>query len=167
MMFSQRIQTVGSITDFLDSGEMKNIKKAVKNFNKKNNNLIASISKLASGGIAVTVANTMLSKTASAAEAVPVFNMPGSDYLKGAAKEKIIEAFMPLVEMIQALAYPVALVMLTGGALMFMINQKDRGLNLIQNASIGYILVNLVPVFMNLLVGISGTVALGVWPNLL
>lgn len=65
---------------------------------------------------------------------------------------------MPLVDMIQALSYPVALVMLTSGALLFMINQKDRAVSLIQNASIGYILVQLMPLLMQLLVGIGNTV---------
>ncbi|WP_245712416.1 hypothetical protein [Anaerobacillus alkalilacustris] len=43
---------------------------------------------------------------------------------------------------------------------MFMINQKDRGMTLIQNASIGYILVQLMPLLMQLLVGIGNTVAM-------
>lgn len=50
--------------------------------------------------------------------------------------------------------------MLTGGALMFMINQKDKGISLIQNASIGYILVQLMPLMMKLLVGIGNSVGI-------
>ncbi|MEI5905630.1 hypothetical protein WAK64_00940 [Bacillus spongiae] len=42
---------------------------------------------------------------------------------------------------------------------MFMINQKEKGISLIQNASIGYILVQLMPLMMQLLVGIENTVS--------
>ncbi|MED1603599.1 hypothetical protein [Alkalihalophilus marmarensis] len=161
MIFNNRIQTVGTVGEFMNGVDTRAIKRAVKRFNKGTRDFKASISTLAAGAIAVTITNKMFSGVAYAQEAIPVISIPGSDYVKGAAKEKIIEAFMPLVDMIQALSYPIALVMLTGGALMFMINQKDRGLGLIQNASIGYILVQLMPMMMQLLVGIGSTVAFG------
>jgi hypothetical protein len=161
-----KVQTVGSISEFLSGPDLREIKRTVKKFNKKAaaHKFKASLVTLATGATAISITNKMFSNTAYAAtpEAIPVVSIPGSEYVKGAAKEKIIEAFTPLVDMIQALSYPVALVMLTGGALMFMINQKDRGLSLIQNASLGYILVQLMPLFMELLVGIGSTVALGV-----
>ncbi|MEI5905622.1 hypothetical protein WAK64_00900 [Bacillus spongiae] len=105
---------------------------------------------VATGTAAASLTNTLFTTHAYA--------QGPADYVKGQAKEKIVEAFMPLVEMIQALSYPIALVMLTGGALMFMINQKEKGISLIQNASIGYILVQLMPLMMQLLVGIGNTV---------
>ena len=160
-MFYQRVQTVGSIQEFM-SGPDLDLKRAVKKLNKKidSRHLRASVTTLATGVTAITITNKIMSNYAyaGAVEAIPVMATP-SEIVKGAAKEKIIEAFMPLVDMIQALSYPIALVMLTGGALMFMINQKDKGLGLIQNASIGYILVQLMPMMMQLLVGIGNTVS--------
>jgi len=50
-----------------------------------------------------------------------------------------------------SLSLPIAGVMLTGGALLIMIGQKDKGFTLIMNASLGYVLVNLTPLFMSLL----------------
>jgi hypothetical protein len=163
MLFQPRVQTVGSISEFLAGDDLRVIKRTVKKFNKKADahGLKASLTTLATGATAVSITNKFFSSTAYAAEAIPVMTMPG-EYVKGAAKEKIVEAFMPLVDMIQALSYPVALVMLTGGALLFMINQKDKGIGLIQNASIGYILVQLMPMMMRLLVGIGNTVAFGI-----
>ncbi len=159
-----RVKTVGSISEFIKGVDIKEVKKAVKKFNKKAAayQLKASITTLVTGATAITVTNKLFSSTAYAAnvESIPVAaNGPVASYVKGAAKEKIVEAFMPLVDMIQALSYPIALVMLTGGALMFMINQKDKGIGLIQNAAIGYILVQLMPMMMQLLVGIGNTVA--------
>jgi hypothetical protein len=51
------------------------------------------------------------------------------------------------------------MIMLTGGALLIMIGSKDRGLSLIQHAGIGYILVQLAPLMMSLLVEVGKTVA--------
>ncbi|WP_100406286.1 hypothetical protein [Bacillus solitudinis] len=160
------IQTVGSISEFLSGPDKREIKRAIKKFNKKADahHLKASLTTLVTGATAISLTNRLFINNAYATttEAIPVMSIPGSEYVKGAAKEKIVEAFMPLVDMIQALSYPIALVMLTGGALLFMINQKDRGLGLIQNASIGYILVQLMPMMMQLLVGIGSTVAFGI-----
>ncbi|MEI5908148.1 hypothetical protein WAK64_13900 [Bacillus spongiae] len=62
-------------------------------------------------------------------------------YVKGQEKEKILEAFLLL------------------GALMFMIIKIKKGISLKQNASIEYILVQLMPLMMQLFVGIGNTVS--------
>ncbi|WP_416149445.1 hypothetical protein ACM26V_00145 [Salipaludibacillus sp. HK11] len=157
-----KVQSVGSISDFL--GNQKGVKREIKRFNKKAAayNLQASLTTLVTGATAISISNKLFTSHvyAGGLEAIPVVTGPGTEYIKGEAKEKIIEAFAPLVDMIQALSYPIALVMLTGGALFYMINQKDKGLGLIQNASIGYILVQLMPLLMDLLVGVGETVAM-------
>ncbi|ADU30386.1 hypothetical protein [Evansella cellulosilytica] len=161
-----RVQTVGTISEFMETGTDRELKRELKKFNKKaaTHGFKATLTTLVTGVTAISITNNLFTNHAYASgmDAIPVVSIPGSEYVKGAAKEKIVEAFMPLVDMIQALSYPIALVMLTGGALMFMINQKDKGIGLIQNASIGYILVQLMPLLMNLLVGIGETVAYGV-----
>ncbi|KHF40693.1 hypothetical protein [Halalkalibacter okhensis] len=169
MLFQPRVQTVGSVSEFLNGVDVREIRRAVKKFNKKavTHKLKASLITLTTGATAISITNKLFTNTAYASTPEAITAMaevanPATDYIKGAAKEKIVEAFMPLVDMIQALSYPVALVMLTGGALLFMINQKDKGIGLIQNASIGYILVQLMPLMMSLLVGIGNTVAFGV-----
>lgn len=162
MFFQPKIQTVGSVSDFVNRDSLGEIRRSIKKFNKKAGaqGFKASLTTLITGATAISITNKLFTSSAYAqgTEAITAMTTPG-EYVKGAAKEKIVEAFMPLVDMIQALSYPIALVMLTGGALMFMINQKDRGVTWIQNASIGYILVQLMPLMMNLLVGIGNTVA--------
>jgi hypothetical protein len=164
MLFAQKIQTVGSISEFMERDNLKGLKKELKKFNKKAeaHGLKASLTTLVTGATAISITNNLFTNQAYAAtvDAIPVMAGP-VEYVKETAKEKIVEAFMPLVDVIQALSYPIALVMLTGGALLFMINQKDRGVSLIQNASIGYILVQLMPMLMQILIGIGGTVAFG------
>lgn len=156
MFFTQKIQTVGSVKEFLQEEQFRDMNKVVKRFNKKAEakGLKASLTTLATGATAISIADKILTTHAYAAGPV--------EYVKGEAKQKVIEAFMPLVDMIQALSYPIALVMLTGGALLFMINRKDQGISLIQNASIGYILVQMMPLIMQLLVGIGKSVGFSI-----
>ncbi|RYI24986.1 hypothetical protein EVU96_25205 [Bacillus infantis] len=144
-----RVQTVGTISQFM--AREHSIKDQVKRLNKeaKKYGIKAKLTSVA-GGLAVALTP------------VSAFAQTPAEFVKGKAQEQIMNAFMPLVDLIQALSYPVAAIMLTAGALMFMINQKDKGIGLIQNASIGYILVQLMPLFLKILVGLGSTVGLAV-----
>ncbi|WP_144559526.1 hypothetical protein [Shouchella miscanthi] len=152
-----RVKTVGSVSDFLNNRDCPP-KPTKKRAASRQLNIKVGTG-LAAGATAIAISNAKAKSVyASATETMPMDAIPAWSPIDS-AKETIVEAFMPLVDAIQALSYPIALVMLTGGALMFMINQKERGVGLIQNASIGYILVQLMPIFMNLLVGIGGALA--------
>jgi len=83
-----------------------------------------------------------------AAAAVPV-----------AVKERILHAFDPLIDLAISLSYPIAGVMIAGGCLFIMIGNRERGMQMLQNAAIGYILVQLSPMFLNLLVGVGASVS--------
>ncbi|MNI98350.1 hypothetical protein D3C73_1571790 [compost metagenome] len=57
-----------------------------------------------------------------------------------------------------SLSYPIAGVMIAGGCLFIMIGNREQGMKMLQNAAIGYILVQLSPMFLEMLVGIGGGV---------
>jgi hypothetical protein len=76
-----------------------------------------------------------------------------------ATRETILKAFDPLIDLIQALSYPIAGVMIAGGCLFIMIGSRDKGMDMLRNASMGYILVQLSPLLLKLLVGIGAQVA--------
>jgi hypothetical protein len=149
-MFLNKVQTVGSVSEFLSGGyKIKNIERKI---NKK---LV---------GIGVKVAITLVAGTllcdfsmplslahAAAQEAVPVF-------VQEKVQQTILNAFNPLIDLVKALSYPIAGVMITGGALRYMIGQKEQGITTIQNTAIGYLLVQLSPLFLKLLVGIGESV---------
>lgn len=78
--------------------------------------------------------------------------------MAGPTRDKILHAFDPLIDMIQSLSYPIAGVMIAGGCLFIMCGQRDKGMQMLQNAAIGYILVQLSPMLLQLLVGIGGSV---------
>lgn len=88
---------------------------------------------------------------AFAAPAVPVM----AAAVSATPQEVILHAMDPLIELIKALSYPIAGVMIAGGCLFIMVQSKEKGMEMIRNAAIGYILVQLSPLFLKLLVGVA------------
>lgn len=82
---------------------------------------------------------------AMAAEAVPAV-------AANAMYDKMLHAFDPLITLVQALAYPVAMVVVLGGALFIMIGNKEKGFSMMQGAGLGYVLVQMTPLVLNILV---------------
>jgi len=92
---------------------------------------------------------------ASAHEAIMAIAPEAVPAVGGALKGKIMHAFDPLIDLIVTLSYPVAGVMIAGGCLFIMVGSRDRGMQLLQNAAIGYILMQLSPLMLDLLVGVG------------
>ncbi len=75
--------------------------------------------------------------------------------LDGAVMDKVTGAFTPVIELVRALSYPIGLVMMLGGGLFVMIGNSERGLAMIQKAGLGYVLIQMLPILMDLLVEIA------------
>ena len=152
-MFSQ-VQTVGNVNEFL-SGTYK-FKKIEMKVNKK---LIKWGIRVA---VTVVAGSFLIDLTLphalahAAGEAIPVMaNSPAADAL-GSAVNK---ALQPLIDVLKELAKPIAGVMVTWGCLRYMIGQKEGGIEAIQQAAIGYILVMLSPVILNLITGVGAVIS--------
>lgn len=91
----------------------------------------------------------------SAFAAVPTSSAAG---IGATSTALVLKAFDPLINLIQNLAYPIAGIMIAGGCLMVMVGMKDKGVDMLRNAAIGYILVQLSPLLLKILVGVSGGV---------
>ena len=65
---------------------------------------------------------------------------------------KMMTAFDPLIELIQGLAYPVALSVVLGGAIMFIFGNSEKGLSMMGKAAVGYVLCMLLPSVFEILV---------------
>jgi hypothetical protein len=92
---------------------------------------------------------TTISAQAATVESYPVTSMT-SDQIY----DKMLTAFEPINTLIQALAYPVAGIVVLFGAVMVLISQKEKGFTLMSNAGLGIILVNLMPMLLSILVEI-------------
>jgi hypothetical protein len=66
-------------------------------------------------------------------------------------KDSIVHAFDPLLQLMIDLSLPIAGMMITGGCLLILIGMKDKGYSLILNSSLGYVLVQMSPLFLSLL----------------
>lgn len=79
--------------------------------------------------------------------------VPGTAFAaEESIKEKMISAFSPLIELIQGMAYPVAMVVVLGGAIFVMIGNSDKGFSMMQKAGLGYLLVMIAPMVLDVLV---------------
>ncbi len=65
---------------------------------------------------------------------------------------KMIDAFDPIISLVQGLAYPVAMLVVLGGGLFVMIGNTDKGYSLISRAGMGYVLVMMLPMLLDVLV---------------
>lgn len=122
MIFTKKVQTVGSVKDFLAPSP------------------VITGEAMAVGALSA-MGMVILSKTE------PVF-------ASGLA-EKIAKAFDPVIELLQGISYPVAFIMMGAGFLVLMTGNRQKGLNMIKWAAIGYIGMQFVPVLMNILVEVA------------
>lgn len=129
-MFRQKVERVGTIREFLN--KEKGCAKSAHPI---------KVAATIAGG---TILFTLTGMDVASASAV-----------SGVVYDKITDAFMPLVELVKGLSYPIALVIMSGGALMIMIGSKEKGYTMIQNSAIGYILVQMMPLLMDLLVELA------------
>lgn len=67
-------------------------------------------------------------------------------------RDKMMTAFEPLIGLIQGMAYPVAMVVVLGGAIFVMIGNSDKGFGMMQKAGLGYLLVMIAPMILDVLV---------------
>ncbi|MGD7051405.1 hypothetical protein [Sutcliffiella horikoshii] len=151
-MFNKKIQTVGNITDFVRGGRPQ-----VEVISTQEQ-IIMNQAKTAGGALAaattlpLAIAPFAKVKIASAAgygTAVPVNS---ATVAADTMFQNMLHAFDPLITLVQALAYPIAMVVVLGGALFIMIGNKDKGFSMMQSAGLGYVLVTLTPMILNILV---------------
>ncbi|MCQ6281105.1 hypothetical protein [Bacillus sp. EB600] len=134
MFFSEKVETVGGIKDFLKVSPAK--KKM----------LLDGLTGLGIGAIATTLQAPQ--------QAVPAMAIPTPVLGLGVA-DKIIHAFDPIVQLLQGLSYPVCFIMLSAGFLVIMTGNRQKGLNIIKWAALGYIGMQFAPAIMAILVEVG------------
>lgn len=134
MIFTEKVQTVGGIKDFLSASPTK--------------------IKILSGSLAGLTVGTIATMVQPTPEAVPAMAMPMPILGLGVA-DKIIHAFDPIVQLLQGLSYPVCFIMLSAGFLVIMTGNRAKGLNLIKWAAIGYVGMQFAPAIMAILVEVG------------
>ena len=65
--------------------------------------------------------------------------------------EKISTAFNPVIELLQAVSFPLAFLCITLGILLLLVGQRHKAMQIIKYAVIGYLAMQLVPGLMQIL----------------
>lgn len=65
---------------------------------------------------------------------------------------QMMTAFDPIIDLIQGMAYPVAMIVVLGGALFVMIGNSEKGFAMMQRSAMGYVLISLLPMIFDVLV---------------
>ncbi|GED14797.1 hypothetical protein [Aneurinibacillus migulanus] len=131
-----KVQTIG-FTEFMD-GSWKTPKISNKDLKKLTSTLIKA-------GCMVPLA---LSPTAVFAEGA------GEAATKAVASTSLsilAHALDPIVQILVAISLPVASVVMIGGCFFFMFGNSEKAWNTIQHAGLGYILIQLSPLFIRVL----------------
>ncbi|AYP68761.1 hypothetical protein BpsS36_00055 [Bacillus phage vB_BpsS-36] len=82
-------------------------------------------------------------------EAIPVFS--GSQFIGEKSLEVLAHALDPVIELMVALSFPIASVIIVGACFFFMFGNNEKAWTTIQNAGLGYILIQLAPMLLNIL----------------
>lgn len=133
-----------SISEFM-SGDYK-IPKVKKAWKKKAKKIGTSIA------VPLVLAKPVLAATP---EAIPV---GATQYIGAKTLETIAHALDPLVELMVALSFPVCSVIIVGSCFFFMFGKSERAWSGIQNAGLGYVLMQIMPMLLNVLKEIGGAI---------
>jgi hypothetical protein len=64
----------------------------------------------------------------------------------------------PIVDILVALSFPIASVIIVGSCFQFMFDRADKGWTMIQNAGLGYVLIQVSPLILNVLKQVGNAV---------
>jgi len=72
--------------------------------------------------------------------------------------EMLANILDPLIDIMVAISFPIASVIMVGGCFFFMLGNSEKAWSMIMNASLGYVLISLSPLFLDILRTLGNTV---------
>ncbi|WP_182101804.1 hypothetical protein [Niallia taxi] len=141
-------QTI-AFNDFM-SGSYK---KAAKEEKKKVN--VGKVVRRIGTSIAIPLVMAKPAFAASNVEAVPA---SAKEWMGEQTISALAHALDPLVDVLVALSFPIASVIIVGGCFFFMLGNSEKAWSTIQNAGLGYVLIQISPLILNVLKQIGNAV---------
>ncbi|KAB2335109.1 hypothetical protein [Bacillus mesophilum] len=92
---------------------------------------------------------------AATPEAVPV---AATQFIGEKTLEVIAHALNPLIDLMLALSFPVCSIIIVGSCFFFMLGKSERGWSGIQNAGLGYVLIQIMPMLLGVLKEIGSAI---------
>ena len=107
------------------------------------------------GGTVGTLGLISLTKTAFASAATPtiveVVPATAKEYVGENTLSMLAHVLDPLVDIMVALSFPIASVVIVGACFFFMFGKAEKAWTMIQNAGLGYVLIQVSPLIMDVL----------------
>ncbi|MED3623286.1 MULTISPECIES: hypothetical protein [Neobacillus] len=141
--------------DFM-TGEYKIKEKELKRRRIKNTTKLASaaVLPLVSGGAVGTLGFTMkafaMTKDIPASAPIAV-EASAKEWMGEQTLSMLAHVLDPVVDILVALSFPVASVVIVGSCFLFMFGKTDKAWSGIQNAGLGYVLIQVSPLILNVL----------------
>jgi nitrate reductase NapE component len=114
----------------------------------------AAILPLATGGAVGTLGFAM--KAFAASNVIPVsapvvMEVGAKQWMGEQTLSTLAHVLDPIVDILVALSFPIASVIIVGGCFFFMFGKSDKAWTTIQNAGLGYILIQVSPLILDVL----------------
>lgn len=114
-----------------------------------------SIARRVGSSIAVPM---LLAKPALAATTVEAVPATAKEWMGEQTLSALAHVLDPVVDILVALSFPVASVIIVGACFLFMMGNSERGWTMIQNAGLGYVLIQVSPLILNVLKQVGNAV---------
>ncbi|WP_339148428.1 MULTISPECIES: hypothetical protein [unclassified Sutcliffiella] len=108
--------------------------------------------------VATSMAIPLIATKPVFADSPEVISVGATQYLGEKSLEIIAHALDPLVDLMVALSFPVCSVIIVGSCFFFMLGKSERGWTGIQNAGLGYVLIQLMPMLLTVLKEIGSAI---------
>jgi nitrate reductase NapE component len=122
---------------------------------------VAAILPLATGGAIGTLGFTM--KAFAATNVIPVsapiaLEVTAKEWMGEQTLSTLAHVLDPVVDILVALAFPIASVVIVGACFLFMFGNAERAWTMIQNAGLGYVLIQVSPLILDVLKQVGNAV---------
>lgn len=150
-----------TFNDFM-SGEYKVKEKNRRKKVIKNTTRIASsaILPIMTGGAIGSLGfiSTVFASTSVPATAPVVVEASVKEWMSQETLSTLAHVLDPIVDILVALSFPIASVIIVGSCFQFMFDRADKGWTMIQNAGLGYVLIQVSPLILDVLKQVGNAV---------
>lgn len=108
-------------------------------------------------GLVMGVSRAFASTTVPAAAPIAV-EVTAKEWMGEQTLSALAHVLDPVVDILVALSFPVASVIIVGACFLFMFGNSEKGWGLIQNAGLGYILIQVSPLILDVLKQVGNAV---------
>jgi hypothetical protein len=121
----------------------------------------AAILPLATCGAVGTVGFAMkaFAMTANVPVTTPIaIEVTAKEWMGAETLSTLAHILDPVIDILVALSFPIASVIIVGSCFQFMFDRADKGWQMIQNAGLGYVLIQVSPLILNVLKQVGNAV---------